>query len=257
MLQILPTYLLDAYRSKFDNSIKDCFLQLKDSDLSIDDFSFYTSVSAVFSSKIEGESIDLDEFIKHKNLQAKYNPNYTKKIEDLYSAYIFAQKNKITPVNIAKAHALLTKNILQKHQQGSFRNNNMFVIADDGKIEYVAASPYIVTDEMEKLYADLNILLKQEMDIDQVLFFASMLHLILVKIHPFSDGNGRTARLLEKWFIGEKLGEKAWFVPSEKFYYNNHQLYYNTIRELGLEYEELDYTQAMPFLELLPQSINQ
>jgi Fic family protein len=28
-------------------------------------------------------------------------------------------------------------------------------------------------------------------------------------------GNGRTARLLEKWFLAEKLGAKAWFVESE------------------------------------------
>ncbi|MDR0711336.1 MAG: Fic family protein [Prevotellaceae bacterium] len=30
----------------------------------------------------------------------------------------------------------------------------------------------------------------------------------LVSIHPLNGGNGRTARLLEKWFLAKKLGRK-------------------------------------------------
>ena len=83
-----------------------------------------------------------------------------------------------------------------------------------------------------------------------------MLHLVFVKIHPFNDGNGRTARLLEKWFLAEKLGEKAYLFQSERYYYENYRQYYNTIRKLGLEYEELKYANAMSFLKILPQSLN-
>ena len=46
-----------------------------------------------------------------------------------------------------------------------------------------------------------------------------MIHLLFVKIHPWNDGNGRSARLIEKWFIAQKLGDKAWFIQSEKNYY--------------------------------------
>ena len=82
-----------------------------------------------------------------------------------------------------------------------------------------------------------------------------MVHLVFVKIHPFNDGNGRTARLLEKWFLAQKLGEKAWFIQSEKNYYHQHQTYYKNLRALGLEYPELDYTKTMPFLLMLPESL--
>ena len=98
-LQILPTDLLEKYTNEFDKTLLSAFEKLTDSELSIDNFSFYTSVSAVFSSKIEGENIELDSFIKHKRLGVKYQPDYTRKIDDLYDTYLFAQKNKLTTAN--------------------------------------------------------------------------------------------------------------------------------------------------------------
>ncbi|WP_294818945.1 Fic family protein [uncultured Flavobacterium sp.] len=238
-----------------NTSVKDCFENLRDSELSMNSFSFYTSVSAVFSSKIEGEEIELDSFIKHKRLGVEYQPHYTHKIDDLYGAYEFAQSNPLTPQNLMRTHALLTKNILPEKQQMQLRKGNMFVVTDDGRIEYVAAAPGEVPSEMAKFYADLDTLLEEELEFDQVFFFASMLHLVFVKIHPFDDGNGRTARLLEKWFLAQKLGGKAWFVQSEKEYYKRHGTYYANIRRLGIEYEHLDYAQSLSFILMLPQSI--
>jgi len=255
-LKIIPTDLLEQYKTSFDQSLQKAFNELHDSELSIETFSFYTSVSAVFSSKIEGENIDLDSFIKHKRFGTKYQPDYTQKIDDLYNAYLFAQENKLTPKTLEQAHAQLTKHILQKSHQGKFRKANMFVVTKEGKIEYVAAEPGKVKTEMKKLYADMETLLSTNLSFDEVFFFASMLHLVFVKIHPFEDGNGRTSRLLEKWFLAQKLGPKAWFVQSERNYYDQHQTYYNNIRRLGLEYDELKYSEALLFLQMLPNAIS-
>ena len=49
-----------------------------------------------------------------------------------------------------------------------------------------------------------------------------------------------------------EAGDKAWFLMSEKHYVNQHKVYYINIRKLGLEYGELDYSQALPFLLMLP-----
>lgn len=254
-LKILPTALLEVYKVAFNPSVKQGFDNLQDSELSVDTFSFYTSVSVVFSSKIEGENIDLDSFIKHKRLGVAYNPDYTQKIDDLYNAYEFAKNNRLTPQALMQSHILSTKNILQSQHQGQFRNNNMFVMTDNGRIGYVAASPEMVLPEMAKFYDDLEMLLKADLSFEEIFFFAALLHLVFVKIHPLNDGNGRTARLLEKWFLAEKLGHKVWFILSEKNYYYQHQAYYDAIRKLGLEYEHLDYSQALTFLQMLPLSI--
>ena len=82
-----------------------------------------------------------------------------------------------------------------------------------------------------------------------------MLHLVFVKIHPWNDGNGRSARLIEKWFVAQKLGENAWFIESEKYYYTELINYYKNIRVLGIEYQNLDYTNALPFLLMMAKSV--
>jgi Fic family protein len=254
-LQIIPNHLLEQYKLIVsEKSLTTAFNQLHDAPLSIDGFSFYTSVASVYSSKIEGDPIELDSYIKHKRFHIEFQPDYTRKIDDLYLAYQFGSEERPGKKTVAEMHMLLAKQV-STNWLGKFRNQNMFVTTKDGRIEYVAASPFEVATEMDKLYADLEVLLVSELTILEVFFFASMLHLIFVKIHPWNDGNGRSARLFEKWFLAQKLGDKAWFVQSEKYYYEQHDTYYNNIRALGLEYPTLDYTKALSFLLMLPNSV--
>jgi len=253
--EILSTELLEEYCKKISDTFLQKYQRLEESELSIDTFSFYTSVSAVFSSKIEGENIELDSYVKHKRFGIEFLPDYTRKIDDLYNAYQFAKTSACNAENISNIQKILTQHILPESRQGKIRTGNMYVTTADGRIEYVAASPFVVQSELEKFYTDLDTLLKMKLSLQEVFFYASMLHLVFVKIHPFDDGNGRSSRLIEKWFLAEKLGEKAWLIQSEKNYYLHHQTYYKNIRLLGLEYEELDYSKALPFLMMLPQSL--
>ncbi len=174
-LQILPIELLREYSDRFPVGFATDFEKLEESSLSADTFSFYTSVSAVFSSKIEGEQIDLDSFIKHKISGAKFLPDHTQKIDDLYDAYLLAQSTALHSKSIKQAHILLTKHILQKVQRGKVRTDNMFVITTDGKIEYVACLPAQVESELKKLYQDIELLLNTELSMVESFFFASLM----------------------------------------------------------------------------------
>ena len=125
----------------------------------------------------------------------------------------------------------------------------MFVINSDDRIEYVAAVPSRVKSELDKLFRDILVLQNRILDEFEVFYFAAYIHLAFVKIHPFQDcASGRAARLLEKWFLIEKLGEKATAVQLEKNYYKNLENYYSNIKRLGLEYDSLDYSKALNFL---------
>jgi len=113
-LKILSSSILAEYLKIIPNGVELAFKNLRDAELSTKSFSFYTSVASVFSSKIEGEEIELDNYVKHKRDGIKFLPDYTKKIDDLYNAYTFAKSNELNEINILKAHKLLSKNILKK-----------------------------------------------------------------------------------------------------------------------------------------------
>jgi Fic family protein len=68
------------------------------------------------------------------------------------------------------------------------------------------------------------------------------------------DGNGRSARLLEKWFLASKLGKAAWSVNSEKYYWDHRPAYYQHIA-LGFNYYALHWERCIHFLLMLPTAM--
>jgi len=254
--KILTDTLLGDYTISVKESPFDKIDRIKKLDLPVESFQFYKSVSSVYSSKIEGEEIDFDSYFKHKFLKVKFKPDYTRKADDLYAAYDFIDNNKLTFENVQKAHSILSKTLLPKSQQGLVRSNPMFVINSEDKIEYVAASPGILKSELDKLFHDIVLLQDAELNPFEIFYYASLLHLVFVKIHPFQDGNGRTARLIEKWFLIEKIGQKASSVQLEKNYFKKLEDYYTNIRNLGIEYDELDYSKSLDFLLMTVQGID-
>ncbi|MCZ4223038.1 hypothetical protein [Pedobacter rhodius] len=69
-LKIIPVELLEDYCSQVDDDLQEKFEKLKDAEILTESFNFYTSVSAIASSRIEGEQMEIDSYIKHnyKNL---------------------------------------------------------------------------------------------------------------------------------------------------------------------------------------------
>jgi Fic family protein len=255
MLLLTDKYFSD-YQSQLNRDLTDALPIGEKPVFAPDSFSFYTSVASVYSSKIEGEDIDLNSYTKHRYFKSPYKPNYTKKIDDLFDAYTFAEKSALNLNNVLKAHALLSKNFVKSAERGKIRQGIEQILDNQtGDIVYVATDPKNVKAEMSKLFSDIDLLLSQELTVNESFYYASLIHVMLLKIHPFTDGNGRSSRLLEKWFLAQKLGEKAWFLKSEQHYYNNLGDYYRNLQRLGLEYEYLNYDKCLPFLLMLPQSL--
>lgn len=95
------------------------------------------------------------------------------------------------------------------------------------------------------------------MGIDDVFYYAALRHLQFVKTHPFSEGNGRTARLLEKWFLARHLGESAWWMNTELYYRMHIGLYYKHLKAIGSSWARADLGRSLPFLLVLPRSLRQ
>ncbi|PKK36078.1 hypothetical protein BWI96_13765 [Siphonobacter sp. SORGH_AS_0500] len=250
------TYYDDYLSSLLTLDFSAAFAELKSKDWTIDNFKFYTAVSVMASSRIEGESLEVDSYVKHKLLDIEYLPTLTEKPNDLYRAYEFARDHSLTLNHFLQAHSIATEHLLPEAFRGKVRNRNMLIMdQQSNRIRYEAASGNVVKEEFEIFWSEVNALIQQELSLEEAFYYAAFIHLVFVKIHPFNDGNGRTARLLEKWFLASKLGEKAWYLGSEFYYYTHLQDYYNHLGRVGLFYKALDYDKALPFLRMLPLSL--
>ena len=234
--------------SDFESCVNDYTKERKEFDLG-----YRTQASAVFSSNIEGNTLDLNSYM---NLKLKNDKIFKKKeiseIDDLVAAYKFAQSNELNETNFLKSHSILSKHILIKSKQGKYRTEPIGVFSESGLV-YLAVENMYVQEHMSNFFAQIYELLYKKLTAKEILYFASLIHLRFVHIHPFADGNGRAARLLEKWFLTTKLGSEYWLLLSEKYYKEHQQDYYESIN-LGVNFYELNYNRCMPFLLMLPKA---
>ncbi|GJH39973.1 hypothetical protein RCZ04_05230 [Capnocytophaga sp. HP1101] len=249
--------LFELYKEKMRVGLPLSFSKIEEIPLTEESFQFYTAVSSIASSKIEGEELDIDSYLKHKLDGVAYQKSLVEKPNDVFNAYTFAQDNRLTPTNLLKAHTIITKNLLGVHSQGKVRTSDM-IIRDvaKGTVIYEACPKEEVESEFNVFCKFLEQLIKRKLTVEETFFYASLLHLFLVKIHPFDDGNGCTARLLEKWFLAEKIGSTCWFIPSELNYWKQRETYYHNIALLGFFYEKLNYNNSIAFLLMLPNFLN-
>jgi Fic family protein len=217
-------------------------------------FEYLTKSSAVYSSNIEGNSIDLNSYMNYEMNKEKFKVGKEiEEIEDLIEAYEFAQNNKLNEKNLLNCHKIFSDTLLIRSKRGKYRIEQVGVFGKSG-LAYMAVEPEFVEKEMKVFFQNISQLISTNLNEIEVLYFASLIHLRFAHIHPFSDGNGRAARLIEKWFVTEKLGRDFWKMPSEEFYKKNQANYYETIN-LGVNFYELNYDRCIEFLEMLPNCL--
>ena len=260
-LQLLRYDYFEQYKKKLKVKVGKLFAILPERNPSFDvfkkqrrNFDFYIATASTYSSNIEGNPITVDSFIKHAAIAALKRTKGIKEIEDLVKAYRFTKENALTKKNFLKSHFILTKNILNDIHRGKLRKSNVVILSANGDIEYAAIEHEKLKKEFDLFFKDVEFLIESELSVEEVFYFGSIIHLQFEHIHPFIDGNGRSGRLLEKWFLNAKLGVKAFNIESEKYYWKNRTSYYKNLK-LGNYYSEINYNLSVPFLLMLPQSL--
>lgn len=217
-------------------------------------FDYLTKSSAVYSSNIEGNSIDLNSYMNYELNKDKFKAGKEiTEIEHLIASYEFAQDNQLNEKNLLICHRIFSETLLIESKRGVYRTEQVGVFGKSG-LAYLAVEPELVETEMKPFFQDISELISANLTESEVFYFASLIHLRFAHIHPFRDGNGRAARLLEKWFITEKLGRNFWKIQSEKYYKVNQSQYYETIN-LGVNFYHLNYDNCIGFLQMLPNCL--
>ena len=252
-MRITEIKYLVTYKNSIGNEIPKL---IKDFDFSENrgGLDYVTKSSAVFSSNIEGNSIDLNSYMNYEMNKDKFKVGKEiEEIEDLIEAYEFAQNNELNEKNFLNCHKIFSETLLIRSKRGKYRIEQVGVFGKSG-LAYMAVEPELVEKEMKVFFKDLNELINTDLNEIEVFYFASLIHLRFAHIHPFRDGNGRAARLIEKWFITEKLGHRFWKIPSEEYYKDNQARYYERIN-IGVNFYELNYDKCIGFLEMLPNCL--
>ncbi|CAN5394477.1 hypothetical protein BH09BAC1_BH09BAC1_14610 [soil metagenome] len=256
MPKLISPDFLEAYKTELKIDLDSTFRKLGEKPaFSADDFEHYILAASLYSSKIEGNTLDENSFFRNRYQKGFIKRKEVDEIENLAKAYKFAAENPFNKSNFLNAHKIFSKTLLNTKEQGKYRKRQVSVFdASSLKPVYMAVEPELVTEEMAKLFVDISDLSSAKLTIEEAFYYASMIHLWIAKIHPFADGNGRAARLAEKWFLASILGRNLWSINTEKYYWDHKPEYYQNIA-LGFNYYALHWERCQPFLQMLPKSL--
>ncbi len=174
-----------------------------------------------------------------------------KDIQEVKNAYeAYEQIDKVDPYSLddlKKVQGILT--FLLEKDAGKFRNHGEAVY--DGDIKIFVAPPHkLVPSLMQKLFEWMD----KNKDIINPLILSSVFHYEFLFIHPFSDGNGRTARIWQTVILAH--WEKIFaYLPIESMIKKNQNKYYKIIDNCNKNGNSTEFIEFM--LKMINDTIDE
>ena len=158
--------------------------------------------------------IDLDRFISEREIfEAK---NLARVVEYIDKK---AKEQELNLETILLLHKILISNI-RDDVAGRFRKENEWVRVGS----HIAVDPKEVIERLEKMFTEYN-----ATSYENVIKRIAKLHLTFEHIHPFIDGNGRTARALTQLFLYQNGFNTKKYFSLEEYYDTDLEHYYEAI----------------------------
>ncbi len=190
--------------------------------------------SAHASTAIEGNKLTLEEVSQlaqgrkitatRKEKQEVFN--YLNVLTNIQN---YQEDGKITEKLLLKLHKDVTKDALETPQhEGTYRKVQVYV---GNKItgEVVFMPPKV--EDVQKLVQNLLEWINQEKELNPVLL-AGLTHYEFVRIHPFVDGNGRTARALATLILYTRDFDIKRFFALDDYYDSDRNAYYAALKSV-------------------------
>lgn len=211
--------------------------------------------SAHSSTKIEGNMLSLEqvsELAIGREIMASRKDkqevlNYLHTLENLSK---LTDNNIITEKNILNIHKMLTNNTLENPSDSGTYRKQYVVVANRLTKEIIFKPPpnENVPGLIKNLINWINS--PQAKELNPVIE-AGITHYELVRIHPFVDGNGRTARVLASLILFLRDFDIKQFFCLDDYYDSDRPSYYKTLR--NVDQKTLDLTN---WLEYFAEGVN-
>ncbi len=192
------------------------------------------------STAIEGNKLSLEQVKSLADGKDVIATNKDKQevlnyIEALEKIPTLAEKGKMRMADLLNIHRIITKDVMQNtSDSGVFRNRQVFV----GKrifngttfkeaVEYMPPKTEEVLQLVKEFIDWLN--LDKAWEINPVLL-AGVVHYEIARIHPFIDGNGRTARLFATLILYLSGFDHRRIFALDDYYDRDRQAYYAALK---------------------------
>ena len=166
--------------------------------------------------------------------------------------FISDYHNEINEENLYKLYRMTIGNYLEPENRlpdGSFyRNDAVYVIG--GKKTHKGLDSKLLPDYMKALMIFIN----TESDIDD-LAKAAIIHFYIAYIHPYFDGNGRIARLVQLWYLVQRGYPSAMLVSFSALIMESRQLYYKAYTLIEQNAEISGIVDVTPFVLYFAQNV--
>lgn len=202
--------------------------------------------SSLFSARIEGNPLTLDEFTRVPSKDQKKVEVY-----NILKGLQLVQKRGARDLSVSfikELHEKVMLGLIDAPSRGKFRTEVSAIFNTAGIAIYLPPPPRQVPALMERLTKFANSQKEQFIPIRAILT-----HYTFEKIHPFLDGNGRVGRLVLQTVL-EKTGYGMKGLLSVEEYLDHHRTEYYDVLSLG-EKDVTDYVEFM--LEALAQTAEQ
>ncbi len=202
------------------------------------------SLSTYASTSIEGNPLSLTEvkrLVKGSPAQLRRTEREVVNYNQVLTWLSESKGARLDVALLLRMHAGVMDGLLPAHQTGRFRREPVVVHEPrTGDIIFLPPDH----DDVPRLVDELLAFLVENQTLD-ALILAGLLHRQLALIHPFMDGNGRTARLATHHLLGGLGLRLATLFSFENYYNQNVSRYFRQVGAFGNYYElagTLDFT---------------
>ena len=206
---------------------------------------------AYYSSRIEGASTTLEEAFR--NMDKKKKNFLDESMQMIYNnklALAFMhrhKKNNFTTEMICELQKILLYNthLTKPITVGEYRKEPIYVVDGQGIVVYEGPA----ADKAKMMMQNFVIWMNQKPSIHP-LVDAGLVHLYFVHVHPFDDGNGRSARALSNLYLEKNGYDFINFLSPSDYFEHHKSAYYRSIQvaqahDYDATYFVLYYLQAL------------
>ena len=166
--------------------------------------------------------------------------------------FIANTQNKITEENLNVLYRISIGDFLEEDNKllptRHYRHDIVVIVG--GKKEHQGLPHQQLDTYMKKFIHFIN----TEDELDDLLK-AAMIHFYLGYIHPYFDGNGRTARLLHLWYLVQRGFSSALFVPFSRYINETRARYYEAFTLVEQNARISGVVDVTPFLLYFNESV--